>query len=402
MAYLESTRASEDVAWRAPEPPGVRVGVLRQPQHRRWFIGQVVLWGVVAVILRVAVVPAESCPPVSAPEVRAAIDAGAAWFVRGQRDDGRFLYGYFSDMDEVSADYNNTRHAGVLYALYRARRIGSADAGLRYVRDNLIREDGWTAFDPPGEIPSAGANALLLAALVHRRRATGDERYDLLSRRIGRFLLAQQQADGSVLQYWDPATERSVPGVFGQFSTGEVLYAFALMHRAFPREGWEQPAHRTAEYLATRRDRAEGYALRQPDHWASYGLAELAPAGLTDVEAEYARWLAGYFGFLTRFESQHTDGALNPIVESGSKLGTIGEATAALWQLAGSDPRLSDLRDDLGDRSTCLAGILIDRQVPAGDPNPQARGAWFSDSYTQMDDQQHAVSALLGANEVLR
>jgi hypothetical protein len=402
VAYLESTRASEDVAWRAPEPPGVRVGVLRQPQHRRWFIGQVVLWGVVAVILRVAVVPAESCPPVSAPEVRAAIDAGAAWFVRGQRDDGRFLYGYFSDMDEVSADYNNTRHAGVLYALYRARRIGSADAGLRYVRDNLIREDGWTAFDPPGEIPSAGANALLLAALVHRRRATGDERYDLLSRRIGRFLLAQQQADGSVLQYWDPATERSVPGVFGQFSTGEVLYAFALMHRAFPREGWEQPAHRTAEYLATRRDRAEGYALRQPDHWASYGLAELAPAGLTDVEAEYARWLAGYFGFLTRFESQHTDGALNPIVESGSKLGTIGEATAALWQLAGSDPRLSDLRDDLGDRSTCLAGILIDRQVPAGDPNPQARGAWFSDSYTQMDDQQHAVSALLGANEVLR
>jgi hypothetical protein len=402
VAYLESTRASEDVAWRAPEPPGVRVGVLRQPQHRRWFIGQVVLWGVVAVILRVAVVPAESCPPVSAPEVRAAIDAGAAWFVRGQRDDGRFLYGYFSDMDEVSADYNNTRHAGVLYALYRARRIGSADAGLRYVRDNLIREDGWTAFDPPGEIPSAGANALLLAALVHRRRATGDERYDLLSRRIGRFLLAQQQADGSVLQYWDPATERSVPGVFGQFSTGEVLYAFALMHRAFPREGWEQPAHRTAEYLATRRDRAEGYALRQPDHWASYGLAELAPAGLTDVEAEYARWLAGYFGFLTRFESQHTDGALNPIVESGSKLGTIGEATAALWRLAGSDPRLSDLHEDLGHRSTCLAGILIDRQVPAGDPNPQARGAWFSDSYTQMDDQQHAVSALLGANEVLR
>ncbi len=380
----------------------MRGGVLRQPQHRRWFIGQVVLWGVVAVILRVAVVPAESCPPVSAPEVRAAIDAGAAWLVRGQRDDGRFLYGYFSDTDEVSADYNNTRHAGVLYALYRARRIGSADAGLRYVRDNLIREDGWTAFDPPGEIPSAGANALLLAALVHRRRATGDERYDLLSRRIGRFLLAQQQADGSVLQYWDPATERSVPGVFGQFSTGEVLYAFALMHRAFPGEGWEQPAHRTAEYLATRRDRAEGYALRQPDHWASYGLAELAPAGLTDVEAEYARWLAGYFGFLTRFESQHTDGALNPIVESGSKLGTIGEATAALWQLAGSDPRLSDLRDDLGDRSTCLAGILIDRQVPAGDPNPQARGAWFSDSYTQMDDQQHAVSALLGANEVLR
>jgi hypothetical protein len=371
-------------------------------RYRGWFIGQVVLWVALAAVLRVAVVPAESCPPVGAPDVRAAIEEGADWLVRGQREDGRFLYGYFSDTDEVSSDYNNTRHAGVLYALYRAERIGSADAGLRYVRDNLIREDGWTAFDPPGEIPSAGANALLLAALVHRRRATGDERYDVLSRRIGRFLLAQQRADGSVLQYWDPAAERSVPGVFGQFSTGEVFYAFALMNRAFPGEGWEQPAHRTAEYLATRRDRAEGYALRQPDHWAAYGLAELAPAGLTEAEAEYARWLAGYFGFLIRFESQHTDGALNTIAESGSKLGTMGEATAALWQLSGSEPRLADLREDLGERSACLAGILVDRQVPAGDPNPRARGAWFIEGYTQMDDQQHAVSALLGSNEVLR
>jgi hypothetical protein len=371
-------------------------------RYRGWFIGQVVLWVALVAVLRVAVVPAESCPPVSAPQVRGAVEQGASWLVRGQREDGRFLYGYSSDTHEISSDYNNTRHAGVLDALYLAGRIRSADAGLRYVRDNLIHEDGWTAFDPLGEIPSAGANSLLLTALMHRRQATGDDRYDALSRRIGRFLLAQQQADGSILQYWDPATGRSVPGVFGQFSTGEAFYALALMHRAFPGEGWERPAHRTAEYLATSRDRAEGYALRQPDHWAAYGLAELAPAGLTEVEAEYARWLAGYFGFMIRFESQHTDEAINPIGESGAKLGTMGEATAALWRLAGRDPRLADLRDDLGDRSACLAGILVERQVPAGNPNPRARGAWFSDSYTQMDDQQHAVAALLGANEALR
>jgi hypothetical protein len=371
-------------------------------RHRGWFIGQVVAWTLLAVVLRVAVVPAESCPPVSAAAVRGAIDAGAAWLVRGQRQDGRFLYGYSSETDEVSLDYNYTRHTGVLYALYQAGRVRAADAGLRYVRDNLIHNDGWTAFDPPGEGPSAGANALLVAALVHRRRATGDERYDRLVRRVGRFLLAQQQPDGSILQYWDLAAERSVPGVFGQFSTGEALYAFALLHRAFPEDGWSQPAHLTAEYLATRRDRAEGYALRQPDHWAAYGLAELAPGGLTDVEAEYARWLAGYFGFLIRYESQHTDGALNPIAESGSKLGTMGEATAALWQLSGSDPQLADLRDDLGDRSACLAGILVERQVARADANPRARGAWFSDGYTQMDDQQHAVSALIGSDEVLR
>jgi hypothetical protein len=33
---------------------------------------------------------------------------------------------------------------------------------------------------------------------------------------------------------------------------------------------------------------------------------------------------------------------------------------------------------------------------------PEERGAWFQDDYTQMDDQQHAISALLGALPSLR
>jgi hypothetical protein len=366
-------------------------------------IGQAVVWGVGVAVLRLVVVPPESCPPVGPAAVRQAISEGAAWLVRGQREDGRFLYGYYSDRDEVSSDYNYTRHAGVLDALYRAGRIRAADAGLLYVRRNLVRHDGWTAFVPPGEYASAGANALLLVALMNRRQETGEERYDPLARRIGRFLVSQTRPDGSVLQFWRPDTRQRVPGVFGKFSTGEAFYALALMHRAFPAEGWERPAHRIAHYLATRRDEVEGNTIRQPDHWAAYGLSTLAPAGLTDVEAEYGRWLAGYFGYLVRFEAQHADdGGLIPYEESGSGLGTIGEATTALWRLSGEDERLADLRDKLGVRSTCLAGILVDRQVPAADANPLARGAWFSDGYTQMDDQQHAVAALLGSGQVLR
>jgi hypothetical protein len=366
-------------------------------------IRQAVVWGVVVAVLRLVVVPPESCPSVGPAAVRRAMSEGAAWLTRGQRADGRFLYGYFVDRDEVSSGYNVTRHAGVLDALYRVGRIRAADAGLRYALDNLIHHDGWTAFAPAGEDASAGANALLLIALMHRRERTGDRRYDGLSRRIARFLVAQERPDGSVLQFWRPASGRPVPGVFGKFSTGETFYALALMHRAFPAEGWQRPAHRVAHYLATRRDEAEGNAIRQPDHWAAYGLAALAPAGLTEVEARYARWLAGYFGYLVRFESQYAQGGrLIPYAESGAGLGTVGEATTALWRLAGEDPRLADLRSELGVRSSCLAGILVERQVPATDRNPLARGAWFKDGYTQMDDQQHAVAALLGSDQVLR
>jgi hypothetical protein len=371
-------------------------------EHRPWLIRQAIAWTVTVAVVLVVVAPREKCPPVTAPALQSGIAEGAAWLVRGQRDDGRFLYGYTSGRDEVSSDYNSTRHTGVMDALYRLGRLRAADAGLGYVRSNLIRHDDWTAFAPPGEDANVGATALLVVALMHRRELTGDTRYDGLARRLGRFMLAQEQGDGSILQFWRPATGRSVPDVFGKFATGEAFYAFARLHGAFPGDGWERPAHRVAGYLATRRDEAEGLSYRQPDHWAAYGLAALAPAGLTEVEAEYARWLAGYFGFLVRLESQRVGRPLNPFSESGASLGTVGEATGALWRLSGEDPRLADLRDDLGERSTCMTGILLERQVAPSEPNLRARGAWFAEGYTQMDDQQHALAALLGSSAAPR
>jgi hypothetical protein len=371
-------------------------------ERRRWLVGTVLAWGIGIALLRVVVVPAESCPPVAPASARGAIDQGADWLVRGQRLDGRFLYGYRADTDEVSPDYNTTRHAGVMDALYRAGRIEAADAGLAYARRNTVSDAGWIAFAPAPENASAGANALLLAALVHRRQVTGDRRYDGLARGIARFLAAQTLADGSVLNEWSRATEEPVAGSFGKFSTGETFYAFALMNGEFPGEGWDAYAHRIAAYLATSRDEAEGYPLRQADHWAAYGLAELAQDGLTPTEAEYARWLAGYFGFLVRFDSQHVGRIFGGALGSGAALGVVGEGTAALWRAAGSDPRLEDLRADLAERVGCEAGILVDRQTAPSNPNPNERGAWFHDDYTQMDDQQHAIAALIAAQEVLR
>jgi hypothetical protein len=374
----------------------------RLRRHRRWLAGQAAVWGVGIAVLRVAVVPAERCPDTDPGAVRAAIDAAAAWLVRGERPDGRFLYGYDVRRDRVSPLYNDTRHAGVLYILYRVREIDAADDGLRYVQRNLVSRDGWTAFAPLGTDAEVGANALTVAALVQRRLNTGERRYDALARRMGRFLVAQMRADGSVLEYWRPTTGRRVPGIFGKFSTGETLYALALLNWAFPGEGWDRPAHRVADYLATRRDVAEGYTTRQPDHWASYGLAELARSGLTAVEAGYARRLAGYFGYEMRFVAQHTGRPLNPFTESGADLGVVGEGASALWRAAGVDRRLADLRKPLGRRIGCLAGITVGRQTAASDPNPRARGAWFLHGYTQMDDQQHAMGALLGALQVMR
>ena len=370
-------------------------------RHRRWFIGQFALWAILIVVLRVLVVPAEANLPVDASAAEQAADAGGEWLQQGQAANGKYLYGYYSEDGEVSADYNNTRHTGVMSSLYVVGRTEAGDRGLEYVMRSLVTNDDWTAFAPPGDRVDVGANALLTVALMNRRKVTGERRYDLLAKRIGRFMASQQQADGTILQFWNSTTREPVPDLVGKFSTGEAFYAYGLLNQAFPDEGWDALAHEVADYLATRRDAAEGN-FRQPDHWAAYGLAALATDGLTDTEVDYARWLAGYFGYLTRYEAQNFRSKLNQLHESGASLGTMGEAMTALWQLAGEEPRLADLREPLGARISTLAGVLVDLQTGSEDPDPRARGAWFFNGYTQMDDQQHAIAAMAGSEEVLR
>jgi hypothetical protein len=84
----------------------------------------------------------------------------------------------------------------------------------------------------------------------------------------------------------------------------------------------------------------------------------------------------------------------------GGGYGVFGEGLTGLWRAAQLDDRLAPERNDLAERATCIAGLALDAQVGATEaathPDPQkALGAWFIDDTTRMDDQQHALSALL-------
>jgi hypothetical protein len=383
---------------------------------RRLLVPHLAVFVLAAAGLRAAVVPAEVCPPFEARAVRVAVDEAAAWLERGVRPLGRYTYGYDRERDVVSGDYNITRHAGVMMGLYRLaaetgdrRALAAADHGLTFLRANLVRRDGWAAFAEPGQDARLGASSLAVAALVHRRLATGDPAHDELVRSFAGFLVAQQLRDGSVLGYWSPSTERPVTGQYQKFGTGEALWALALVDRLFPGEGWRRPARHLAHYVATRRDDVEGDSLTFPDHWAAYGLAELGPAALGDAEVAYARKLAGVFGLSSRVEAQSGEHGLRRLFRgepaSGAGLGTIGEGLAQLRRLSREDKRLVDLAGDLDERLRCTSARIVDRQATAAEarrsPRPElVRGAWFAeDGYTQMDDQRHPMTALLAALE---
>ena len=391
---------------------------VRRRPLRRLLFPHLAIFVLGAAALRLAVVPAELCPPLEPPALRASIGEAAGWLERGVRPDGRYTYGYQRERDEISGAYNVTRHAGVMMSLYQLAAesvdegaLAAGDRGLRFLRANLVDRDDWTAFAEPGQDARLGANALAVAALVQRRRATGEPEHDDLIRSLTRFLVAQQQADGSVLGYWSPSTGRPVPGEYAKFGTGEALWALALVDGLFPGEGWDRPAQRLARYVATRRDDVEGYMLVFPDHWAAYALAELGASQLGDPEIAYARRLAGAFGLMSRLEAQSGTSGLRRLFRgepaSGAGLGTIGEGVAALWRLSLAEPRLADLSDDLAERLSCRASRTVERQADAAEaaswPRPDLiRGAWFSeDGYTQMDDQQHALSALLATLPLL-
>jgi multiple antibiotic resistance protein len=361
------------------------------------------------------VAPPERCPAVSAPQLRASAHAAVDWFVRNQRPDGTWLYLYDKDADSAPPQYNTVRHAGAVMGLYQAAQAGlpgaldSADRGADWALGKLVTRDDWAALADVDGVPT-GATALLVAGLTLRREATGETRYDETLRRLGRFLVAQIEPSGAVLASYDRASASPVPGEYSKYYTGEAYWALTRLHRVFPGESWERAADRVGAYLATTRDEAEDHWPPIADHWAGYGLAETVALRdgdvppLTEAEADYARRQAELFGGQARWVAQRS-GPWGALVRPGGVLrgggyGVIGEGLTGLWLAAVADPRLSDIRDQVGARAECVAAIALRRQSnaasAAGAADPaRVTGAWFRNGETRMDDQQHALAGLL-------
>jgi small neutral amino acid transporter SnatA (MarC family) len=384
-----------------------------RPAGRAWRAGLVL--ALLLALSFVAVAPPERCPSVSAEELRRSSRAAVDWFNRNQEPDGSWLYEYDAEDDSTSAEYNEVRHAGVTMGLYQAAAAGlpgalrSADRGTEWALDRLVRRDGWAALEGLGRV-TTGATALLAAGLVIRREATGDTRYDDVLARLGRFLVAQTERSGAVLAEYDSARGAPVPNEYSKYYTGEAYWALALLHRAFPTEGWAEAANRVGAYLATSRDEVEDHWPPIPDHWAAYGQAatvEFPGRGhppLTADEVDYAREQAELFGVQARWLAQW-HGPWGGVVRGsyeprGGWYGVVDEALTGWWLVARDDPRLAGLREPIADRATCIAGLALAEQSGAEDAVGAARpgrveGAWFIDGETRMDDQQHALAGLL-------
>ena len=382
---------------------------------------QIALWALLLLVLRLTVIPAESRDLQTPGEMRASATAGREWIQRNLQPDGRYLYVYDADLDAIPDDYNEVRHAGVTMALFQsAGRDGdveaflAGDAAVKWMLDRLHRHEDWAALTTPdGGRAKLGASGLMLIALGERRLATGDTRHDEVMRELGRFLASMQRPDGGFHVAWIVgAGEPDLVGT-SRYYPGEAAWGLALLHEAMPGEGWDEYARAASVFLATRRDEVEDVRFRPlPDHWAAYTMAEMVEWGLSDEEIEYARRLAGRFGFLIRAESQREHGlfggpgSLIRVHVRAAAFGTWIEAMGALWRIAAHDPRMADLKPAIEERLEVGASLLANRQSDADEalayPRPGlVEGAWVTRGETRMDDQQHALSGLLFAADAL-
>jgi small neutral amino acid transporter SnatA (MarC family) len=360
--------------------------------------------------------PPEHCPDISVAEAEHAAAAAVGWLVDNQQPDGTWLYEYDRVDDVASDDYNIVRHAGVMSALYQAGARGyvgafdSAERGLEWVLDNVVERHDWAGVTTSNTV-QAGTNALTVAALAERRLFTGDDTYDEMMAKLGRFLTNQIEPSGALLGYYDLQPDQPRPDTYSIYYTGEVYWALGRLHRQDPSAGWGANADLMGHYMATVRDDEEDIWPPLADHWSGYGLAETAafperPTGtpLTDDELAFVRRQGGLIGQRVRSISQRfgpwgvaVRGTFTP---RGGGYGVFGEGLSGLWRAAQLDDRLAHERGQLANRAVCIAGLAIDAQATVQEASAYAapgkvEGAWFIDELTRMDDQQHALSALL-------
>jgi small neutral amino acid transporter SnatA (MarC family) len=374
------------------------------------------VWIAVLVVVRAAGTPAEDCPPATTAALTRGVDEAVGWFTRNQRPDGSFLFRYDAAAGTDLGGYDVVHHAGALSALWQAAGSGfgaatrSAESGTRFAAGKLHDERDWSAlYNGYGPLET-GASGLYLAALALRRQVTGRHDDDARMHAVARFLVAQTQPDGSVLAYRTPGGD-ALAGRFSPFATGQVLWALALMHDAFPSEGWDRTARRIATYLATERDDAEDDMPDVSDHWAAYGMAVMARWPGVDPAAPLPAPMVGFverqggvLGLQVRWESQRSGGWLSTVLRGRmaipAGLGSLGEGLGGLWRVAVADPRLAALAGPLAERSTCAAAMVAVRQisapVAARYPDPsRVQGAWLHDGLTRMDDEQHTMSSMV-------
>ena len=358
-------------------------------------------------------------PDRSPASLLASAEEGGRYLVRHQRTDGKFNYSYESKRDEVGKGYNLLRHAGTCYALVELHQatgdpayLHAADRGLHFLLSHsrgpkeIDREAAFEAIVSPGDEAKLGGAALAILAIVQYRNATGtDERLDP-ARRMARFLLFQQDADGHFRSKYfygapDPKPFESI------YYPGEAILALLRLYRVDPQDAWLAAARAGADWLIDVRDAGKPTSALPHDHWLLMGLDELHQLTGDERYATHAARIAKAIVAAQRTASPHRDwiGSFYDPPRS-TPTATRAEGLVAATRMA---RRTGQDETPLIQALERMAGFQLRCQVTPENglylPRPDLARGGFRRSLTnweiRIDYVQHNVSALLGLRSLL-
>lgn len=266
-------------------------------------------------------------PALSAHALRGAAVAGARYLVQHLAPSGRYVY----EVDLASGratdparprPYSLPRHAGVTYFLAQVY-AATHDAWLREPIERafhqlalLVDKGGCTGRTPAGadyacvhepgdRYADLGSTALAVVALCQYRDATGDGRYDDLTRRLAAWILYMQRPDGSFAHLYDVKNRTRDQKTQLLYYSGEAALALVRLHRTYHHPRYLEAAHRALDSLVGWYDFFAGGFFFGEEHWTCIA-AEAAWPALKDER--YREFCDSYGAFLRRQQAMPDDG----------------------------------------------------------------------------------------------
>lgn len=365
-------------------------------------------------------------PSLSAARLDAAIAAARDYLVRHTSGSGRFTYVIDSAGRERSARYNVLRHGGTVYALaelYSRRPDPEVAAAITRAGRYLVRRhvaagpapDTVAIWSRPGEELSGdtrqvklGGLGLGLVALVAAREIDASAVPVDTLRGIGRMIAAMQRADGSFHSKMEASGEFDREFV-SLYYPGEAILGLVRLYRIDPDRRWLEIAGRGVRHLIE--SRADiGERDLPADHWLLIAIGELAAliaeqpdaAGAAGVSVEAA--LAGARRIAREILGEQQDSGSFGSHRRSTPTATRLEGLIALVAALPPDdparpPMVAAIRSGVGfllgcqvDGSGRRAGGIV-RRCPPDDGD--------RDAEIRIDYVQHALSAFLGARQLL-
>ncbi|HOI53714.1 MAG TPA: hypothetical protein PLP01_00525 [Phycisphaerae bacterium] len=364
----------------------------------------------------------DDLPPLSSQALLEASRRAGDYLVRAIDDQGRFDYLLAAPQGpsgDAADDYNILRHAGTVYSLlelHEADRqepiLAAAERGIAHLLKHVASAPGGdeaVRCIVEGGVAKLGGNALAVVALAQHARVTGRRDHVETMRRLGRWMVSLQDADGRFRMHSMTVPEGRDTGFQSQYYPGEAILALLRLNAVDPAPVWLDAAEKGARWLITVRDAQVADNRLNHDHWLLYALNELYRIRRDELFLKHAQRLARVIVAAQIRDAEPPDwcgGYLNP--PRSTPTATRTEGLCAAWRLERDFGRPEQARDLLG--ALCRGAEFVQRTqlgpesvLYADDPQRWLGGfrGSLTDMTVRIDYVQHSLSAMLGLRQIL-